>query len=231
METQPLRIAPAGPAAMKFRSGTMVNTHPMQAITSDADVIAASLNDREAFGELFERYFARVHAFIRMRLGVSMADDLAAETFCTAFQKRETFDLERSDARPWLFGIAFNLMRRHLRGEARRLRAYARHGVDPVWQPIDGVADRADACAAGRDLARGLSALGQGDRDVLLLHAWADLTHNEIAEALAIPVGTVKSRLSRAREQMAGRLPAVLDWNPTTVPPTTPPTAPEGSEV
>ncbi len=184
----------------------------MQSISTDADVIAASLRDGEAFGELFDRYYARVHGFIRMRLGVAMADDIAAETFCTAFQRRETFDLARSDARPWLFGIAFNLMRRHLRGEARRLRAYARHGADPVWQPLDGAAERLDAGAAARDLAGGLAALKQGDRDVLLLHAWADFTHAEIAEALGVPVGTVKSRLARAREQMSSRLPEALNW-------------------
>jgi RNA polymerase sigma-70 factor (ECF subfamily) len=182
---------------------------------TDAQVIEASLRDRDAFAPIFDRYYARVHAFVRMRLGVSMADDIAAETFCTAFQKRANYDLERHDARPWLFGIAFNLMRRHLRGESRRLRAYARHGVDPVWQPLDDAPERVDAAGAGRDLAGALSSLGRGDRDVLLLHAWADLTHAEIAEALEIPIGTVKSRLSRARRQMSEKLPDQLDWSPT----------------
>jgi RNA polymerase sigma-70 factor (ECF subfamily) len=214
--TQGTARIPAAPAGPDFAEAIFppVNNPAMQHEPTDAQVIAASLDDREEFGLLFDRYYARVHAFIRMRLGVSLADDIAAETFCTAFQKRDSFDLQRCDARPWLFGIAFNLMRRHLRGESRRLRAYARHGADPVWSPLDGAAERADAAAAGHDLAKALSTLTRGDRDVLLLHAWADLTHGEIAEALGIPVGTVKSRLSRARKQMCEVLPDQLEWQP-----------------
>ncbi len=209
---------PASPASSGFAAATFppVDNQTLHNEPTDAQVIAASLDDREEFGMLFDRYYARVHAFIRMRLGISLADDIAAETFCTAFQKRESFDLNRGDARPWLFGIAFNLMRRHLRGESRRLRAYARHGVDPVWSPLDGAAERVDATTAGRDLAKALATLARGDRDVLLLHAWADLTHAEIADALDIPIGTVKSRLSRARRQMSEILPEQIDWQPVT---------------
>lgn len=173
---------------------------------TDAELIGWSLDDREVFGQVFDRHYARVHQFIRLRLGLTAADDLAAETFCTAFQKRHTFDLERPDARPWLFGIAMNLMRRQLRSETRKLRAYARHGAELDWHPFDGLAERVDADRDGRRLADGLARLGKGDRDVLLLHAWAELAHGEIAEALDIPVGTVKSRLARARRQMAERV-------------------------
>lgn len=102
--------------------------------------------------------------------------------------------------RPWLFGIAANLLRRHRRAEERRLRAYARAAMAPGdASAFDGVDERLDAAAATVALAHALASLGPGERDVLLLHAWADLSYEQIAGALAIPVGTVRSRLHRAR--------------------------------
>ena len=131
------------------------------------------------------------------------ADEVAAETFLQAFAARERFDCSRPDARPWLFGIATNLLRRHRRAEERRLRAFARAATRPEdMSAFDGVDERLDATAAAGALATSLASLGPGERDVLLLYAWADLSYEEIADALAIPVGTVRSRLHRARGVM-----------------------------
>jgi RNA polymerase sigma-70 factor (ECF subfamily) len=169
---------------------------------SDGEIIAASADDAALFAVVFDRHFAEVQRYLARRVGVALADELAAETFVAAFRGRQTFDLVAVDARPWLFGIAANLMRRHWRTERRRLRAYARTGVDRVGDELADAEERVDAAAAGPRLAAALASLSRADREVLLLFAWADLSYEEIAVAVAIPVGTVRSRLSRARTRM-----------------------------
>jgi RNA polymerase sigma factor (sigma-70 family) len=102
--------------------------------------------------------------------------------------------------RPWLYGIATNLLRRHVRVEERRCRSLARAAAADRPPTAGGEAeDRLDAQALRRPLAAALATLNRGDRDVLLLTAWADLTYAEIATVLDIPIGTVRSRLNRAR--------------------------------
>lgn len=166
----------------------------------DALLIERSRQDPEAFATLFERHAADIHRYVARRLGAPVADDLLAETFARAFQHRSRFDLTRPDARPWLYGIATNLVRDHRRSEARRLRAMARATPPAVPEPM---ADRADARVTAQssrpDLARALAKLPARQRDVVLLHAWADLDYEQIAVALGIPAGTVRSRLHRAR--------------------------------
>ncbi len=166
---------------------------------SDSEIIRRSLHDPERFGEIFDRHYGSICRFLRRRLGAELAEDLAVETFATALAKVRSFDLDRADARPWLFGIAANLARTHQRAERRQLIAYARSGVDPVVEDAFG---DVLTCDAERALAAALAALSTIDREALLLYAWADLSYREIAEAMRIPVGTVRSRLSRARKQM-----------------------------
>jgi RNA polymerase sigma-70 factor (ECF subfamily) len=156
--------------------------------------------DDDAFDAVFGRHFDDIHRYVVRRLGRDVADDLAAAVFVEAFAGYASFDERRGSIRPWLFGIANNLVRRHRRTEERRLRAFARHGVDPVTDAGD--LDRVEASGDGPRLARALARLAARDREVLLLHAWADMTYEEIAQALDIPVGTVRSRLARARERM-----------------------------
>ncbi|GAA4720162.1 RNA polymerase sigma factor [Nocardioides conyzicola] len=167
---------------------------------SDPQVVAASVHDPSAFAEIYSRHADDVHRYLRRRLGSDVADDLTADTFVAAFGARARFDLAAASARPWLFGIASNLAAKHRRSEIRGLRAFARTGVDPVaseWS--DGADDRVSAQALNRELAAALSELSAGDRDVLLLVAWAELSYAEVAAALQLPVGTVRSRLNRAR--------------------------------
>ncbi|WP_405141944.1 RNA polymerase sigma factor [Sphaerisporangium sp. NBC_01403] len=131
-----------------------------------------------------------------------MADDIAAETFLKAFYCRESYDLAQRMARPWLYGIATNLIARYRRDEARFLRALCRTGVDPLPEPMAAaVIGRVAAQEEDRRLAGALAGLSQGDRDVLLLVAWGDLAYEEVSEALGIPIGTVRSRLQRARKK------------------------------
>jgi RNA polymerase sigma factor (sigma-70 family) len=202
------------PAAPIGQHGVM---HP---IGSDAEIIAASLSDPPVFGNVFDRHFAAIHRYVRRRVGIELADDLASETFVQAFRSRSTFATTEEDARAWLFGIASNLLRHHYRTDRRRLLAYARAGAvaqrdaDP-----DGVEDRLDAQAAGPLVARALASLRAQERDVLLLFAWAGLSYEEISEALKIPIGTVRSRLSRARAK-ARELLSVLGQEQDEDPPT-----------
>jgi RNA polymerase sigma factor (sigma-70 family) len=165
----------------------------------DAAVIRAARRDPAAFAEIFDRHFEGVHAFARRRVGPDLADEIASETFVRAFDLRESYDLGVRDARPWLLGIASNLMRRHWRTEKRRLAAYARHGL-----PRDAGTEAFAGDAAA--LAAILDGLRKEERDALFLHALADLSYEEIALALGIPVGTVRSRLSRARRRLREEL-------------------------
>jgi RNA polymerase sigma-70 factor (ECF subfamily) len=160
---------------------------------------------RPSFDEVFRAEFPALHRYVRRRVGTSTADDLAADTFAAALARWDRLDPNRP-VRPWLYGIAANLLRHHWRRERRQLRAYARTGVDAIVEDLDDVVARADA--SGRRVAAALADLRPADRELLLLHAWAELTDVEIADALGLPLGTVKSRLHRTRGRLRNRLEA-----------------------
>jgi RNA polymerase sigma-70 factor, ECF subfamily len=173
----------------------------------DASLIERSVREPECFAGVFDRYYATIHGYLARRLGQTLADDLASETFLTAFARRDRYDLARADARPWLFGIASNMVARHHRAEQRRYRAMARTGVDLVSEGhADQVAVRVDATARRSALAAALSEIPAKDRDVLLLVAWAELTSEQAGQALGIPAGTARSRLHRARQRVRAAL-------------------------
>jgi RNA polymerase sigma factor (sigma-70 family) len=174
---------------------------------TDAEVIEISLRDPERFAVLYDRHHRLIHRYLARRLGADLADDLMAETFLLAFRDRERYDLSRADARPWLYGIATNLVRRRHRTETGMWRLIARTGVDEVVEPpADRVNDRLVAQGLRRDLAKALAALPLGQRDVLLLTAAGGLSPEEIASALGIARGTVHSRLNRARQKTRSAL-------------------------
>jgi RNA polymerase sigma factor (sigma-70 family) len=174
---------------------------------SDSGVIEESLIDPAVFAVLFDRHYERIWRYACRRAGPAVADELASETFVRAFAARARYDRGRLDASPWLYGIATNLLRGHRRAEARRMRAYARaveraesHGG------LDGVEQRVDAAACAPRVAAALGSLKPADRDAVLLLALADLDYEAIAIATGVPVGTVRSRLSRARRQLQHEL-------------------------
>lgn len=179
----------------------------MDHLTLDSDAIRASARAPRGFATIFDRHFDAVHAYLQRRVGADLADELSAQTFLVAFDKRGGYDLAQSDARPWLLGIATNLLRRHHRDEVRQFRAYARSAVDPLLDAFDGVEARLDASRMRRELVDALAEVPPEELDALLLYAWAELSYPEIARALGIPTGTVRSRLSRAR----GRIRTALD--------------------
>jgi len=174
---------------------------------SDADVMRASLADPARFETLFERHFTAIFRYVGRRLGRQAAEDVAAEVFLRAFELRGRYDGGHADARPWLFGIAANLVRHSWRDEQRRLRALARRPATPAAVP-DDAEGRLDSRAQAPRLAQALAELRADEREVLLLVAWAELTYDEVARALDIPLGTVRSRLHRARAHMSARIGA-----------------------
>ncbi|HEY9353516.1 MAG TPA: RNA polymerase sigma factor, partial [Nocardioides sp.] len=174
---------------------------------ADAALVAASRERPELFAELYSRHASDIHRYVARRLGDAVADDITAETFLTAFRIRHRYDTGRDSARPWLYGIAANLVGRHRRSEVRALKALARTGHDPVAESwSDRADDRIAAQAVHGPLAAALARLSARDRHTLLLIAWADLSYQEVAEALDIPIGTVRSRLNRARRTLRGAL-------------------------
>jgi len=169
----------------------------------DAAVIGASFAEPDRFASLFDRHAPYIHRYLARRVGRQAADDLVAETFLVAFGKRSRYDRRFPDARPWLYGIATNLISQHRREEARELRLRQTAGPAPVQHDhAERAALDVTAQSVRAPLAKALAGLARSDRDVLLLIAWEQLSYDEVARALSIPVGTVRSRLHRARTQI-----------------------------
>ncbi|WP_262380180.1 RNA polymerase sigma factor [Nonomuraea sp. PA05] len=170
---------------------------------ADAELAARFRRDPALFTAVHDRYYRDIYLYVAGRLDTQIAEDLAAETFLLAFDRRDRYDPERGDLRPWLFGIATNLIARHRRKEIRHYRALAKLGPEPA---VEGHEDRVVTSVAAErmqpHLAKALAALSGGERDVLLLVALGQLSYDEVAQALGIAAGTVGSRLSRARSKI-----------------------------
>src|SRR5262245_17478149 len=169
---------------------------------TDAELLAASLVEPRAFMVVFDRHFRAIARYLGRRLRWSVAEELTAEVFATAFASRSRYDVRRADALPWLYGISANLLRAHARREERELELLTRTAVDPVatrLESTDGVPGLEPA------LAEGLRRLSFDEREVLLLFAWAELSCEQIAEALGVRRGAVEPRRNRGRgEPLAG---------------------------
>ncbi|MGY1916909.1 RNA polymerase sigma factor [Blastococcus sp. HT6-30] len=186
------------------------------ALPRDAELIARSVDDPAEFAALFDRHAATVHRYLGRRVG-ELADDLLSEVFLVAFRRRAAYRPEHVEVRPWLLGIATNVVHGHRRTEQRRYRALARAAAEPERHGEDpgDAADRLDAQALRGPLAAALAGLKPRDRDALLLLAWGQLGYEEIAAVLDVPVGTVRSRLHRARRQTRAALGDVSPLAPT----------------
>jgi RNA polymerase sigma-70 factor (ECF subfamily) len=172
-------------------------------VSTDSEILRRSWETPAAFAELYDRHAPTIHRYAARRIGASVADDIMSETFLVAFERRTDFDLERDDARPWLYGIATTLLKKHSRLEARAWKGLVAAGAaETSTDAIDALGSRVDAEIEMRRLASTIKRMPARDRDTLLLHAWADLDYEGIAQALAVPVGTVRSRLNRARRTL-----------------------------
>jgi RNA polymerase sigma factor (sigma-70 family) len=171
-------------------------------ILSDAAVIARSIEDPDAFGEIFDRYYEQIRRFAVSRLGPTNGPEVASQTFVTAFRRRGDYDPAYPDCKYWLYGIALN----HIRSLSRRARRAAdRELLAAMRQPVEDhgpeaeVVDRIDAVEEAERVRRALSSLSAKLREPLELLCWEELSYEEIADLLGVPVGTVRSRISRAR--------------------------------
>jgi RNA polymerase sigma factor (sigma-70 family) len=171
---------------------------------SDAAAIRASLEDPGRFGALFDRHATTVFRYLVRRVGVDAAESLLGDVFRVAFERRAIYDCARPNARPWLYGIATNLLAHHRRSEGRRIAATARllARPRPAEDPTEELVERLDAADLWPQVAGAVAQLPEGERDALLLYVWEDLGYEEIARALEVPVGTVRSRLNRARQTL-----------------------------
>jgi RNA polymerase sigma factor (sigma-70 family) len=171
----------------------------------DAELITRSSIEPGAFAGVYDRHAEPLFRFLVRRVGRDTADELLGDVFRVAFERRETFDPSVStNARPWLYGIATNLLARHRRAEARRLRATARFRVTTTADVsfTEGIDASVDAANLWPQVVDAIANLPDGERDALLLYAWEELSYDEIASALEVPVGTVRSRLNRARGRL-----------------------------
>jgi RNA polymerase sigma factor (sigma-70 family) len=174
-------------------------------VETDGTLIERSLRGRpDAFVEVVSRHEVAVHGFLARRAGPGVAADLLGEVWVRAFAGRGGYDPAYPDARPWLFGIARNVLRSHSRaGRAAEHPADTGHpaarGYPAAEDPWDDVIDRLDGPVRSRTLRSAIRALPSAERDVLLLVAWEQLTPAQAATALGVPPGTARSRLHRAR--------------------------------
>ena len=171
---------------------------------SDASVIAASCTEPARFGTIFDRHASLLYRYLARRAGVNEADGMLGELFRIAFERRDGYDVERADARPWLYGIATNLLANHRRREARRMRGTARLLAAEVGSedPSERTEAKIDAADRWPRVADAVGRLPPAERDTLFLYAWEGLSYEEVASSLEIPVGTVRSRINRARRRI-----------------------------
>ena len=188
--------------------------NPLEADLTDGEIIARSLRTAEHFAVVFDRHQASVHAYAARRAGVDAADDVLADVFLAAFAQRKRFDTTVGSALPWLYGIAANTLRRRWRTLAttdRLQQSAALQMVVSADSHEDHVVERLDSGAAWISVRAGLDQLADGDREAILLFAWEELTYPEIAVAMGIPVGTVRSRIHRARARLRESLDDTLE--------------------
>jgi RNA polymerase sigma factor (sigma-70 family) len=184
---------------------------------TDADLMKASLDEPPVFGKIFDRHARVIHRYLSSRVGAETAEDLVSEVFATAFRCRANYDSEYSDALPWLLGIATNAVRHHRRSEGRRWAMVNRVGQQSTSRGdlvLGDIAEDAIARDHIEETRRALDAIGDRYREVLILYSAFDLSYEEIAQALGLRIGTVRSRLSRGRDQLRELLSGSGQYGP-----------------
>lgn len=176
-------------------------------MSADSEAIERSVTEPAAFVAIYDRHAPTIHRYAARRLGTHRADDVMSETFLVAFERRADYDLDVPDARPWLLGIATRLMQKHARLDARAWKGIAADFAASLSADLfEQAGARVDAERLVRRLGAALRGLSRADRETLLLYAWGDLDYSGIAQALDIPIGTVRSRLNRVRRRLRAAL-------------------------
>lgn len=172
-------------------------------MNTDSDIIRGATERPAEFAQLYDRHAPAIQRFAARRAGSDAADDLLSETFTVAFERRAAYDFDRENALPWLYGIVTTLLKRHRRQEARQWKSVQ---ADPTSLVTEQSHDALEAELTMRRLKSAMQRMPARDRDALLLYAWADLDYEGVALALDVPVGTVRSRLNRARRTLRAAL-------------------------
>jgi len=180
---------------------------------SDRELWAAAVHDGDpdAFGALFDRHGRAIYNHLFRRCADwSAAEDLTSVVFLEAWRMRHRVELDRESALPWLLGVATKVVLNHRRGLRRYRAALSRVPIPEIGASASaGVQDFADdlvervaAESEMRLILALVKRLPERDRQVLELCAWDGLNYEEAALVLCVPVGTVRSRLSRARKRL-----------------------------
>jgi RNA polymerase sigma factor (sigma-70 family) len=172
----------------------------MESLLSDARILRDSVSEPAIFSSVYERHLRAVASYVARRTGPELSEDLTAEVFVRAFRKRAVFRDDHGSALPWLLGIANNLIADHRRAERRRLEALQRLAAA---RPVSS--ERSVGVLAP-ELVGELLRLPAADRDTLLLVVWGELSYAEAATALSVPVGTIRSRIARARQRLGAAI-------------------------
>jgi RNA polymerase sigma-70 factor (ECF subfamily) len=180
------------------------NAEPTSVASAMSEAVVASIEHAHRFEAVFEQYHRDVYEYLARAVGPDRADEYAGDVFVSAFSSRARYDPELGTVRAWLFGIAANIRRTRARSELRGRRAWGRVGgerdaQDGGFEVVEEGLDYGKRLAWVAEFLRELSDI---DRDVLVLYAWGQLSYPEIAQALGVEVGTVRSRLARARGRL-----------------------------
>jgi RNA polymerase sigma-70 factor (ECF subfamily) len=177
--------------------------------TSDRELVdGLRSGDSQALGDLFDRHADRIYTYcFRRTASWATAEDATSTVFLEAWRARDRAQAHGGEALPWLYGIATNVCRNLTRSQRRYAAALGRlpRGADAP-DHADDVGDRVDSERTMARIADEMAALSERDREVIALVVWSGLSYEQAARALGVPVGTVRSRLARAR----GRLGAAL---------------------
>jgi RNA polymerase sigma factor (sigma-70 family) len=166
--------------------------------------------EADAFGDLFDRHAQAVFAFCARRTAdLSLAEDLTSIVFLEAWRHRERTVLASApDALPWLLGVANNVVRNAARSRRRHRAALERlPRPSNATNTEEEALDRADTERRMREALAAMANLSKGERDVVILVLWSGLSYDEAAKTLSLPIGTVRSRLSRARTKLQTSIP------------------------
>jgi RNA polymerase sigma factor (sigma-70 family) len=172
----------------------------MESLLSDARILSDSVSEPAMFSSLYERHLRSVASYVARRTGAELSEDLTAEVFVRAFRKRAVFRDDHGSALPWLLGIANHLIADHRRAEERRLETLQRLATT---RPV---AAEPGAGVLAPELVGELLRLPAADRDTLLLVVWGELSYTEAATAVSVPIGTIRSRIARARQRLGAAI-------------------------
>jgi RNA polymerase sigma factor (sigma-70 family) len=185
--------------------------------SSDAELLAVAGSQPEAVGELFARHARTVYAYCARRSGgLDRAEDLTSVVFLEAFRRHRKLTLSNTSALPWLLGVANNVVRNSDRSIRRYRSALGRIPDQAISVSAEDEAIK--RLGAQEALARALDAISvltRAEQDVVLLVLWSELSYADAATALAVPIGTVRSRLASARAKLNHSAPATNTINPS----------------